>query len=329
MRAGRYLEASAVLLAVESLLRLLWDEKNVKNEMDGPLQRLLKAKPLLVLDGAMGTELKRRDVDSGLPLWSANALMVHPEIVLQIHTEYVEAGADIITTNTFRTTRRTLRRANLPDRSLQLTNSAVGLARQARESFPDRELLIAGSMAPLEDCYRPDLVPPDHELDEEHSELAGRLAKGGVDFIILETMNTIREAYAACRAARAVGKEAVVSFICDRRGCLLGGESLRDAITSVADLSPAAVSVNCVSPRHMSAALEEMKAAATVPWGVYGNVGVPESDKHGWEFTHDVLEKEYGSFAREWQKAGASIIGGCCGTTPAYTREIVRRCIPS
>ena len=294
--------------------------------MEGPLKRMLASRPLVILDGAMGTELQRRDVDTGLPLWSANALMIHPETVLQIHKEYVEAGADIITTNTFRTTRRTFQRANIPDRSLQLTKTALSLARQARGSFPDREILIAGSIAPLEDCYRPDLVPSDEELNEEHLELAGRLAEGGVDFILLETMNTIREAYAACRAAAAAGKEVVVSFICDHDGRLLGGESLRDAVKAITVFSPTALCVNCVSPRHMSAALGELRSATDLPCGVYGNVGVPESDKHGWEFTRDILENEYGRYALEWQRGGVSIIGGCCGTTPAYTRELVRRC---
>ncbi|MGH9425268.1 MAG: homocysteine S-methyltransferase family protein, partial [Terriglobia bacterium] len=183
----------------------------------------MQQKPLLILDGAMGTELQRRGVDTGLPLWSANALISHPETVLQIHKDYIEAGADIITTNTFRTTRRTMHRANLPDRSSQLTANAVEHAHQACKSFPDREILIAGSIAPLEDCYRPDLVPSDRELREEHAELAERLAEASVDFILLETMNTIREIYAACAAAKATGKEVVASFICNTKGELYGG----------------------------------------------------------------------------------------------------------
>ena len=294
--------------------------------MNGPLSRMLASKSPLILDGAMGTELQRRGIDTGLPLWSANALMVHPEVILRIHKEYIEAGADVITTNTFRTTRRTLLHANLPDRSLQLTKTAVTLANQARKSFPAREILVAGSVAPLEDCYRPDLVPSDNELHDEHAELADRLADGDVDFILLETMNTIREALAACRAATATGKEVVVSFICNEEGKLLSGESLYDAVKSVSGLSPTAVSVNCVSPRHMKQAIGELKRATQLPFGLYGNVGLPESDKHGWEFTYDVLEDEYVRSALEWCREGASIIGGCCGTTPSYIHALANRC---
>jgi len=290
--------------------------------MPTTLQQALRHRSPLILDGAMGTELQRRDVDTGLPLWSANSLMVHPEIVLQIHKDYIDAGADIITTNTFRTTRRTMRRANLPDRSAQLTANALELARTAREAFPDKQVYVAGSIAPLEDCYRPDLVPPDKELREEHRELAERLANGGVDFILLETMNTIREAYAACKAAQETGKDVVVSFICGKDENLLSGESLREAVRTISELRPAAFSVNCVSPRHLNSVVGNLKSLTSLPVAVYGNVGLPEDERHGWEFTHDITEDEYAIQARKWQQGGASIIGGCCGTTPDYIRAV-------
>ncbi len=125
-----------------------------------PLATLLAKKRPLILDGAMGTELQRRGANTLLPLWSAEALVLSPALVRQIHEEYIRAGADIITANTFRTTRRTFVRTGLPDRSQRLTTTALSLARQAREAFRDRDILVAGSIAPLEDCYRPELVPP-------------------------------------------------------------------------------------------------------------------------------------------------------------------------
>ncbi len=289
--------------------------------MSGLLGRRLASNSLLILDGAMGTELQRRGVDIGLPLWSANALMSHPDVVLQIHKDYLTAGADIITTNTFRTTQRAFRNANLPDRSFQLTSTAVALAMQARESFPDA--LIAGSIAPLEDCYRPDLVLSDANMEEEHAELAIRLAERGVDFILLETMNTIREAQAACRAATATGKEVVVSFVCDKGGRLLSGESLADAVTVIEKLNPTALSINCVSPRYIHIAFEELKKVTGLPLMLYANIGSPDDDKSSLHFTRDVTKEEYVAYAVEWQRRGASIIGGCCGTTPEYIRAVV------
>lgn len=284
------------------------------------LQSLLTKHTPLILDGAMGTELQRRGRDTGLPLWSANALMAHPEDVQQIHTDYIAAGADIITTNTFRTTSRTFRRANLPDRSKQLTAMAVQLAHRAREAHPDRNILIAGSIAPLEDCYRPDLVPPDHELLEEHAEHARRLVEAGVDFLILETMNTMREAYNACKASRSTGAEVMVSFVCNDRGELYSGEPLAGAIEMISPLEPVAFSINCVSPRHIMDAVGNLLNRTSLPFGVYANIGLPEDDRHGWEFTRDVSESDYADHARGWLNLGASIVGGCCGTTPAYIK---------
>ena len=293
------------------------------------LLEALNTRSPLILDGAMGTELQRRGVDTGLPLWSANALMARPEVVLQIHKDYIAAGADIITTNTFRTTRRTMRRANLPDRSRQLTASAVEMARHAREAFPDRNVLIAGSIAPLEDCYRPDLVPPDAQLRDEHAELAERLAGAGVDFLLIETINTTREAFAACEAATRTGKEVVLSFVCDNSGHLLSGESVTDAVKSVAGLHPTAFSINCVSPRYLKQAILNLQSSIdnlklTNPIAVYGNVGLPENERQGWEFTHDITADEYARHAHQWMREGVSIIGGCCGTTPEYIMAMAR-----
>jgi len=302
--------------------------------MTSTLQQILTDHTPLILDGAMGTELRRREVDTGLPLWAANALLVNPEIVAQIHADYLAAGADIITTNTFRTTRRTFKRANLPDRSKQLTTLAVGLAQKARDAFREKSkqpgggpILIAGSIAPLEDCYRPDLVPPDAELRGEHKEHADRLATLGVDFLILETMNTIREAFAACEAATITGKDVVVSFICKKDGRLYSGEPLDKAVRSISELHPAAFSLNCISPRYLDPILSHLRTLTTLPIVVYGNVGLPEDERQDEEFTVDIDADAYTHHAIQWLREGASIIGGCCGTTPDYIQSL-RKALP-
>jgi S-methylmethionine-dependent homocysteine/selenocysteine methylase len=287
-----------------------------------PLATLLAKKRPLILDGAMGTELQRRGANTLLPLWSAEALVLSPALVRQIHEEYIRAGADIITANTFRTTRRTFVRTGLPDRSLRLTTTALSLARQARETFPHQDILVAGSIAPLEDCYRPELVPLRRALEEEHAELAGRLAEGGADFLLLETMGTIREAAAACKAAAATGKEVVVSFLCNENGDLYGGESLHDAVSAILPFAPTALSINCVSPRVIEKAVARLRSASSLPFGVYANVGVPGKE-HSEPMSCDVTEEEYSAFALQWSHHGAAIIGGCCGTTPAYIRKLV------
>ena len=277
--------------------------------------------PIILLDGAMGTELGRRGANVDLPLWSARALIDNPDLVRTIHEEYIAAGADIITANTFRTTTRTFRLAELPDRSAELTSLAVSLAKQARESFPRRNVVIAGSMAPLEDCYRPDLVPLDSALESEHALHARRLAQAGVDLLLCETMGTAREVTAACKAATATGLRTIVSFLCNHNGDLYGGDSLEEAVRAVEPLRPWAFSLNCISPRYMEDAIVLLRKATTLPYGVYANVGVPGAEREE-SMGCDVYPEGYIPYARRWVELGATFIGGCCGTTPDYVRAI-------
>lgn len=286
----------------------------------GPLTQLLLVKRPLILDGAMGTELQRRGANVGLPLWSAHPLLEHLELVLQVHMDYLDAGADIITADTFRTTPRTFRRAGAPDRSQEMTERAIGLARLARETVSRHPALIAASMGPLEDCYRPDLVPAEEELEDEHGQQARRLS-GGSDFLLLETIGTVREAVAVCRAAREAGKEFVISFLCREEGSLYSGEPLEAAVELVAPFGPAAISVNCTPARALGRALATLADATTLPLGAYGNVGIAGGEQ-GEPFVRDVREGEYVWCALEWLTLGASIIGGCCGTTPEYIRRL-------
>jgi len=127
------------------------------------LSRLKEPKPIL-FDGATGTELTRRGVATGLPLWSANALLSEDgtHVLGQIHADYLAAGAEIITANTFRTHIRALGSSGVAHRALELTGRAVEIARAAIAETPgDKARFVAGSISTLEDCYRPDLVPPD------------------------------------------------------------------------------------------------------------------------------------------------------------------------
>jgi len=272
--------------------------------------RLAEPRPL-ILDGATGTELERRGVDCALPLWSARALLECPERVAEIHADYVEAGAGLLTANTFRTQRRTLERAGLGAEAARLTALAVELAREAARAA-GRPVFVAGSAPPLEDCFRPERVPDDAALRREHAEHAGHLAAAGVDAILIETMNSAREAVAAARAARRAGLPAVVCFACGEGARLLSGEPLRDALAAVGAEAPAAVGVNCLPPSRVPACLEVL-AEQALPFAVYANAGRGETCSPA-----DLL-----ACARTWVAAGARLVGGCCGTTPAHLRRLV------
>jgi homocysteine S-methyltransferase len=143
----------------------------------------------------MGSDLDRRGLQTTLPLWSAVGLLERPDLVRQIHLENLLAGADVITTDSFRTTARTLRYAGIdPVRAAELDALAVQLAIDARTEAGRPEALIAGSMAPLEDCYLPTFETPSEVALAEHRAQAGNLAAAGVDLIMVETMPTEAEA---------------------------------------------------------------------------------------------------------------------------------------
>ncbi|HET7145187.1 MAG TPA: homocysteine S-methyltransferase family protein, partial [Anaerolineales bacterium] len=277
----------------------------------------------LILDGATGTELNRRGVDTGLPLWSANALMNDRDakILQQIHEDYLLAGADIVTTNTFRTHRRALAPSGNADRALELTQRAVDIARAAIVNVPaDTPRYLAGSISTLEDCYRPDLVPPDNELRAEHSEQIHHIVECGVDLILIETINTIRESVIMAKLAAISGIPVVVSFVCDREGKLLSGESLTDAANQLLPLGIAAIGVNCGPTPFLAKPLVELKQACGInfPLIAYGNIGYAD-EKVGWINTDSENPEVYCEHALDWP---AKIIGGCCGTTPEHIRQL-------
>ena len=171
--------------------------------------------------------------------------MIAPAAIREAHAEEAGAGADILTANTFRTHARTIARAALPESAKALTHLAVSLAREAAASA-DRPVAVFGSLSPLEDCYRPDLVPDDASLEREHSSQARALAEAGADGILVETHNTVRELVAACRAAKETGLPLVASMVTDGNGTLLSGEPISHAVAALEPLAPDALGINCV-----------------------------------------------------------------------------------
>ncbi len=271
---------------------------------------------LLLLDGATGTELDRRGVDISLPLWSARAILEAPETLLQIHVDYLRAGADIITANTFRTHRRNLKQAGLGERAQQLTRRAVEIARHAIAET-GVGTFVAGAIAPLEDSYSPQRIPPAAALADEHDAMASCLTACGVDALLVETMNSVGEAVAATRAAVATGIPTLASVVCGRDGRLLSGEPLSAAAQALSALQPDALLINCAPASELHRPLVTLRAHTSLPVGAYGNVGYLNNDWN-WIQTDAVQPEAYAAYARRWREAGATLIGGCCGTTPAH-----------
>jgi S-methylmethionine-dependent homocysteine/selenocysteine methylase len=278
----------------------------------------------------MGTELARRGADTLPPLWSARALRDAPRLVREIHAENVAAGADVLTANTFRLHKRNIEReprgflldGGRNSSTRHLVAKAVSLA---RESAAPRSIAIAGSLAPLEDCYRPDLVPDEAALALEHREMAEALGEAGVDLILVETMNAVRELLAATSAALATGLPVVASMVTDGAGRLLSGEPVVEAARALLALRPApdAIGVNCVPARKIGRDLAGLRGAAPgVPLSVYANTGRALDEAAGL-FSDPTPPDAYALLAAGWLAGGGvALLGSCCGTTAAHTAAL-------
>ena len=278
---------------------------------------------IVLLDGALGTELERRGVPTRLPLWSAQALVQAPDRVREIHEAYVRAGAEILTACTFRTTPRALASAGMTGESDRLTAAAIALCREARERAGlEREVWIAGSIAPLEDCYRPELAPPPDVAEREHREQAERLKQAGADLLLIETMNSVPEAVAAVTGARSVGLPVLVSFICKNAREIWNGELLADAVLAVDALQPDAILVNCTPVEIAGACLDEIARATHRPVGCYPNAGTPDLERGACSFDPAMTPGRFAGAAQGWVRSGAQIVGGCCGTGPDHIRAL-------
>lgn len=279
------------------------------------LQRLADPRPIL-LDGATGTELERRGVDTSTPIWSAMALIDTPKIVEQVHRDYLDAGAEVIITNTFRTHRLNLEKVGMGDEAGRLTTLAVAIAQKAVRAS-GKQAFVAGSMAPLEDSYSTDKPHSRQVYLQAHGDMARNLAAAGVDLLLIETMKDIVEAEAAAEAAKSTGLPFGVSFICAPDGDLLSGESLADAVKAVEKHQPNFLGINCAAANTLDRALRQLGSLTSLPIAVYANPEHTEDYEH-WEETEASEPAAYARFAETWLADGARLVGGCCGTRPEH-----------
>ncbi|MCH8011487.1 MAG: homocysteine S-methyltransferase family protein [Candidatus Marinimicrobia bacterium] len=281
----------------------------------------LKEQQTLLLDGAMGTELLRRGVDVSLPLWSARALGTDPEIVRKIHLEHLKAGADIITTNTFRTTTRTFLKviddpALAREKARAATSIAVDLIKKI---IGEGNTLISGSISTLEDCYCPEFFPGIAVAEREFNEQAEWLVEAGIDLLLIETMGRLDEAEAVLKVTKDFEILRWVSFILKDSLHLYGGDSLSDAVKMCEDKGAGAILVNCTNLETAVYAIENINNITSLPLGVYPNLGKSMPSAEG------EIEETYSLHTFErWMKQaldlGVKIVGSCCGSTPEHTR---------
>ena len=282
----------------------------------------------ILLDGGMGRELRFRGVDMMTSIWSAKALLEAPQVVREVHRDFISAGADIITINSYGIVKSNLAWAGIEDRFKELNLLACNLAKEACDAS-GRAVLIAGSLPPLAGSFRPDLVGRYEEIEPLYSEQAEVLAPH-VDILLCETMSSIDEGRAAAAAATRTGKPVWVSWTLheDRSGRLRSGEEIDEAARALSDLPVSGLLANCCAPESITSAIPQLKQTGMKYIGGYANTfqPIPEDwDLQGDKKTDgslglraDLDPESYAARVKDWLKAGATVVGGCCGTRPAH-----------
>lgn len=290
---------------------------------------------ITVLDGGMGRELKRIGAPFRQPEWSALALMEAPETVEQAHDNFVEAGAAIITSNSYAVVPFHIGEDRFAQQGEELAALAGRLAR-ASAAKAKHAVRVAGSLPPALGSYRPDL------FEEAASVAIHRvLIKGlspSVDFWLAETQSSVAEIEAARKALGDDPKPFWVSFTLDDEPengpALRSGESVSDGVRAALRLGAQAVLFNCSQPEVMADALDAARAVMAetgqqAQLGVYANAFPPtpkdaEANVTLDEIRPDLTPETYARFAQAWSERGAAIVGGCCGITPAHIAAVAK-----
>lgn len=285
---------------------------------------------LTILDGGLGQELVRR-AGRATPMWSLQALMDAPGTVRDVHRDFFAAGADVATTNTYAVLPDRLAKFGIPGRLDDLLETGCRLAIEARDTAGHG--LVAGSLGPIGFSYQPKNAPPVAEAAAIYAHNAARM-EPLVDLILIETMSSVDQARGALRGAADAGRPVWVAFsVDDADGTRLrSGESLADIAPLLHDFAPERVLLNCSRPEAISQGLPLLSDLHDHT-GAYAN-GFTAIDRR---FDHigattdlltarkDIGPDEYAGFARDWARAGARTIGGCCEIGPAHIAELARQ----
>ena len=273
---------------------------------------------VLILDGSMGAFLQARGLPDGYApdLWNVE----QPDAIIAVHREYVNAGADILLTNTFGASRLRLAEYNAADRVRELNAAAV---QNARRAIGDARTLVAGDIGPSGTTLQPGGELPFEEAVEIFSEQARALVDAGVDVIVIETMFDLVEMKAALIGVRDISRTVpvIAHMTYTVRGLTDTGTDPETAAIVLEACGADVIGVNCsVGPEDMLEVVGRMGRATSLPLSVQPNAGLPVM-RHGRTVFPQTAE-QMAPFARQFVDRGAAIVGGCCGTTPEYIRMI-------
>ena len=275
---------------------------------------------IVLFDGGMGTELLREGLPRGAcpELWNVD----RPEVVKGIHRRYYEAGADVVCTNSFGGSPVKLAGHGLENRCRELNLAA---ARNAVAVRP-RQKFVAGSIGPSGKFLKPTGDLEKEDLDRAFAVQADALSEGGVDFLLVETMYDLREAFSALRGARSVSSLPVfvtMTFGPTPRGFFtIMGDGVRQCVRELEKCGVPVVGANCtLDSAAMVGLVKEMRKETSLPLLVQANAGQPSITDEG-KVVYSQDMEDYVRHIPMLITGGANLIGGCCGTTPEYIRRM-------
>lgn len=278
------------------------------------LQKMFEiAKRPLILDGAMGSMLTLNEENYDKWLWSSLINLTDPELVKSAHKQYIAAGADIITTNTFRTNPVALERSSYDISLDSFVKKSVEIAIEARAN---KNIIVAGSNAPAEDCYQIERTLSKIKLDYNHKKHIELLWELGSDFVLNETQSHWDEIEIISKFCGDNNIPFVMSFFFDHDLNLLSGEHLLEAIKFVLEYKPIAVSFNCIDISPFRKVMDKLDA--NVNWGFYLNCGAGTYTNK--QITCGTNPKEYLKEVKKWINYSPLFVGSCCGSSPDHTR---------
>ena len=268
----------------------------------------------LVLDGAMGSLLQQNGVEPVQHIWMSIANITHAELISELHSQYIKAGSDIITTNTFNSN-PTNAKSHGKYSSDQLVKSAVNSAKNATQILP---VLIAGSNAPAEDCYQAERTITKRELEQNHKKHIDLLIENGVHFILNETHSHLDEINIITKYCDKNDIPYVMSLFFTDELKLLSGEKLTEILKLLDDSNALAIGFNCILPSTM----QKAKSIITFPakWGLYLNCG--DGSFTDTNIKCGVSPKNYSEISKGYLSLSPSYIGSCCGSSPKHIKEI-------
>jgi S-methylmethionine-dependent homocysteine/selenocysteine methylase len=283
---------------------------------------------ITILDGGMGQELLRRSSRAITRLWSADIMLNEPTLVRDLHRDFIESGARVITLNTYTATPQRLARDNELSQLERLHQSAMRAAEDAIAQAQCNDVAIAGCLPPLVASCRPDVSLSFKESLASYRRLV-ELQSPVSDVFLCETMASINEATAACMAGLESGKPVWVALtVSDTNpGQLRSGESLSDAIGALESLGADATLLNCSEPEAISASWEQL-IQTKQRVGAYANGFIsiaplsPGGTVEALKARQDLNPQQYTDYAMGWVRNGASIIGGCCEIGPAHIKVL-------